>query len=117
MERRKIRFRCWHLYGNRWLDTDLYPDNESYSRHYMQYIDRKDKYGKELCEGDIVKIIIDLMYPPHSYTGIITFQDCSFVIKSPTDTHYHWMDYDLELLGNIYDNPDLTKELDNELEL
>lgn len=76
-----------------------------------QFTDLKDKNGKEIYEGDIVKNM-------NNKTGYITFlkQEMGYVIVwSNSDTRLghrsrgsgYDLDMTLEVIGNIYDNPEL----------
>ena len=72
-----------------------------------QFTGMKDKNGKEIYEGDVVEAI---RYDGLVVTGVVEFRDCSFVINTGYLTIYTWMDYQIEVIGNIHDNPELLVE-------
>ncbi|HHU59673.1 TPA: hypothetical protein GXZ34_01980, partial [bacterium] len=74
-----------------------------------QYIGRKDKNGKAIYSGDIVRIT---SHSIPEFVGVVDFQDCSFVIKNSYITGYRWMDYEVEVIGNMVDNPELLEQYD-----
>lgn len=69
--------------------------------------------GKKIFEGDIVHAHDRLLKgcgPFHEFDGVIGYRDGSFVIEGDLITHYRWMiDYDVTVLGNIHDNPELLE--------
>ena len=67
----------------------------------MQFIGRKDINQKEVYEGDILKCKDN--YTGLEFSGVVAFQDCSFVIKNDCITHYRWMDYTVEVIGNKFE--------------
>jgi uncharacterized phage protein (TIGR01671 family) len=73
-----------------------------------QYTGIKDKKGVEIYEGDIVTGR-DALSEGFSFTGFVDHENGSFVIKSAIVTHYRWLDYILETIGNIHDNPELLE--------
>jgi hypothetical protein len=80
--------------------------------HLMQYTGLKDKNGKEIYEGDIVRI-------PGGYQGdyherekisVVKWEDedtaeIGFYLNLPECVHWKH----LEVIGNIYENPELLK--------
>ena len=71
-----------------------------------QYTGAIDKNGKEIFEGDLVKIEI----------GVIKYEipDCAFIIC--TGGCDFVMDYakDSEIIGNVHDNPKLLEGTEND---
>ena len=73
-----------------------------------RFISLQDKNKRALYEGDIVKGF-DLQFQV-SFKGVIKFGGGSFYIDGlDGTTHYRWMDYEVECIGNIYDNPELLE--------
>ena len=74
-----------------------------------QYTGLKDRNGKEIYEGDIIKCSF---YPDFIFE--IKFTElCWYMRKIPTSEHINLSDVlyeDLEVIGNIYDNPELLEK-------
>lgn len=71
-----------------------------------QYTGLKDKDGKWIFEGDVVRGI-DRLNKGLKIYGYISHENGSFVIVGDFMTHYRWLDYEVEIIGNIHDNPEL----------
>jgi hypothetical protein len=78
------------------------PKENGYYSELMQFTGRHDINDKEVYEGDILKC--KDLYTGLEFSGTVDFQDCSFVIKDDFVTHYRWMDYEIEVVGNIWDD-------------
>lgn len=126
---REIKFRAWIKevdeireveYINFWKKMISFP-NKFCKEYYlnadfdeielMQYTGLKDKNNKEIYEGDIVKLRAN-----HGI-GVIKYYDewGAFVVEyiKPRPLAVLGMNYykeDIEVLGNIYKNPELLGE-------
>ncbi|WP_335996845.1 YopX family protein [Fusobacterium polymorphum] len=94
-------------------DVDCYEHIDFKDIELMQYTGLKDKNNKEVYEGDIVKLRAN-----HGI-GVIKYYDewGAFVVEyiKPRPLTVLGMNYykeDIEILGNIYENPELIKEWD-----
>lgn len=70
-----------------------------------QYIGRIDVHSEHVFEGDILlaEDFRDSDVP--KFIGVVEFNNSSFLInQGDFMKHYRWMDYDVEVIGNICDD-------------
>lgn len=87
-----------------------------------QHIGMTDKNGERIFEGDIVHILGDQTsdnWKSVDYTALIAFIDSGFCAIDGTIEEHGFrryalacMDFSLEVIGNIHDNPELLKDGD-----
>ncbi len=93
-------------------ETDVLIKSAADSDTVGQYTGLTDKNGVKIFEGDIVHIhdtLLQCTKPWHEFDGYVDFMDGSYRIVSGATTNYRWVDYGVEVIGNIYDNPELLK--------
>jgi uncharacterized phage protein (TIGR01671 family) len=109
---REIKFRMWNgVMHSVWFEID--PDRLKADVVLMQYTGLKDKNGKEIYEGDIVKAEdfdwgLDGNYQI-KWGGDYPAFDIFELSGKSLDVEYNILssDPDIEVIGNIYENPEL----------
>ena len=79
----------------------------------MQYTGLKDKNGVEICEGDIVETV----YNGEVFAGVVVYDlsEVDFKVTDGKEKYGRNFQYltgndENEVLGNIYENPELLEE-------
>lgn len=108
---REIKFREWNYKNKKMnynpiIDTDYINNNFSENNTisiFMQYTGMKDMNETEIYEGDILLDLecIDI--------GIVTFDNGAFIAGEWAGDNFDH----LEVVGNIYENPDILEKEEN----
>ena len=122
----KPRYRAWDSWRKRmsvvdriYIDTEgirLYDDFGEYWRDFrdvklMQSTGLKDKNGKEVFVGDIIKCTrgcLHEVYIEKEYGGTYIGGMPAVYLKGLREG-YAWTEHE-EIIGNIYENPELLEE-------
>lgn len=132
---RQIKFRAWDRTTQEMIDADSWYFSDQFEpfvdsvtnaqqRHdIMQYTGLHDKHGKEVYEGDIVRIANyetewKLSEPDFDWRVFeiqwnrYTWAYNNSVIYSPLSDYDTRTSepYDIEVIGNIYENPELLEQ-------
>lgn len=122
----------WHKYGfhEDWISTVSYANGGWFnlvqkfpvrSETVGQYTGLNDKNEKRVFEGDILRIakqcdgLGTYFIPPLDYPVLVVvkWDLCSWMWETLTDDKYYigfpeaWCHYECEVIGNIFDNPEL----------
>lgn len=135
---REIEFRCYSTSTKKWYYSvaeknmtlkDL-QEGKSGTWKVMQCIGLKDKNGKKICEGHIIRILYTdwpSQFPNKDGKYDLSLEDYKKSISKIGFVDYFAPEYRLqfseytgsllegrhgekEIIGNIYDNPELLKE-------
>ena len=100
-------------------DTDSWEiDREGERFTLCQYTGLKDKNNREIYEGDVIKAIsfarwIGVVEYSDENQAFI-FNDLDKKYRGYSTAFMNQFDDGFEILGNIYENPELLKELTND---
>ena len=100
-----------------WLEDELYciGDGITYMVSaedlvLMQSTGLKDKNGKEIFEGDIVKMSKDVYSEP-TYYEVVRHRGGAYRLESKQHGCELWLRHtDCEIAGNVYENPELLED-------
>ena len=93
------------------IETCPPPGGSLVDYELMQYTGLKDKNGKEIYEGDIMKDECELKERPcKRHTGVVMWEDYRWKIDLgfPSCDTVHTAESGV-VIGNIYENPELIK--------
>lgn len=120
---REIKFRAWDYQNNRWASNNdiagciglkFYIDDyfiniagEKAKRFdFMQYTGLKDKNGKEIYEGDVLKYSYAKdTKTEDTYNEVVEWNETVYDQGFSINKHMH-----CEVIGNIYENKNLLNE-------
>ena len=99
-----------------WLEGELYciGDGITYmvlaeDLVLMQSTGLKDKNGKEIFEGDIVKMAKDVYSEP-TYYEVVRHRGGAYRLESKQHGCELWLRHtDCEVVGNLYENPESSR--------
>lgn len=93
---------------NKVLPLGLYLPLTDEDAEFMQYTGLKDKNNKEIYEGDILKGINYDINRPKEFIGTVEYNWNRFIVNAKGFPLYD-INTTLEVIGNIYENPELLK--------
>lgn len=116
---RPIKFRAWHKTKKEWLyysladfldDTWYAADVEDFE--WSQFTGLHDKNGKEIWEGDVIKLSRYWQDECGREVSFVTFDEARFMLShaEADDLDFFVISKEVEVLGNIYEHPHLLKE-------
>lgn len=116
-KQREIKFRAWDVDNDEWFYFD-FPNgfvlgfSEGRFENWCEYTGFKDKNGKEIYKGDVVKeyeVVWDILNGGWALRRKPRKQD--FPAREDGFVYYGYKfrdsEQELEVIGNIYENPEL----------
>ena len=114
---REIKFRAWDKEEQEMLDWDkffnldiaqVFESKGSWGIYPMQYTGLKDKNGVEIYDGSIIRFVLG-DYNIREYVEEVVYSDGAFWCGNWLLFDAKMNDDNLEVLGNIYENPELLE--------
>lgn len=125
----RLKFRVWDIEEKTYKSSDyhffLCDDGDVLDTHFdvrnndvvvEQCTELKDKNGKLIYEGDIVHYIkhTNLGLGGDRYAEVFWWDNVQgFAIETSYGDYYGLDDFEIEVVGNIHENPDLLKNPEN----
>ena len=125
---REIKFRAWDKTDKRWLESQEFSISgnggiQTFGVYHpcdvMQFTGLLDKNGREIYEGDIIKT---MMHYADDDGNPVDGQEKTFTVKWVESKGMQYVGlslfpcddiYQLEIIGNIYENPELISKMRN----
>ncbi len=121
---RERKFKVWDKKNKKWvkpeqlqnpnvMSIDLTAEGFKFKNAgfiFYKFTGIKDKNGKEICEGDIILIRTGCFIWKNKGKCEVKFLDGRFMAGN--ENLSNWTD--VEILGNMVDNPELAKEFEGE---
>lgn len=96
------------------IHTDPFTKKSINIETIGQYTGLKDKNGKEIYEGDIVKSISSkvgyVIFLQQEMGYVVVWDNCDTRLGHRNRGGGYDCDGSIEVIGNIYDNPELVKK-------
>ena len=118
---REIKFRAWDKHHNSmeyindlyWFEENGIHDFNDDNYIFMQNTGLKDKNGKEIYDSDIVKVTWGsgkIVFYEVKYCGSLGYHYLRDTKNKEDDDIICIYDYSqMDVIGNIFDNPELSK--------
>lgn len=120
---REIKFRAWNSKMNKFTDPYLTSidglgnaDIGGAELNFLvieMFTGLLDKDGKEIYEGDILRVYHDEIGTPipKDFVGAVKYYECAFYVDDNTQGFPLWHEItQWEVVGNIHQNPNLIEE-------
>ena len=116
------KFRVWDISKKIWVSSGLIMFNLGFmithkNYHVQQYTGQKDKNKKEVFEGDILKVTFEDGYQSYitkvqgaNNAFVVDVRECDYDVTSLCWIYEAMPDAELEVIGNIYENPELVNK-------
>jgi hypothetical protein len=121
------KYKAWDKKNGRWIygepgSIESYMGDDYYSLalfefaniediEIVMYLDLTDIHGQKLYYKDFVEARDIRHKSAKLIRGWIDYANGSFCINDGICTHYRWIDYGVEKIGNILEDPELLEDL------